>query len=603
MSSIPKIVLDLADESPMPPAGMSGDRTVIDRAPRRFADNDVETRRVSMDTLLVGYQDVDSEEIGLDPAWLDRAPWNGPVKEIDAPQASADPAPIAAVPAPAPAPRRAATIKRNALGSRTARGWEAPLPHAETPRGTPVPELATAEVSEIDSAIEAAFASSMLPGGSTEPFHRVDLEPEEPILLVPASPSAAELEGSAPSSPSTTTEPMLAPPSLESLREFEALFSAPANPQVDSGFTVPPRSMLVADTLPPSLHTLPPLPAFDAPPAPMHLDALPAPMHFDAPPAPMHFDAPPAPIQYDAAPAPMHFDAAPAPMQYDAPPAPMQFDAPPPPMMPMGSMPGQALYPQSPELAPAAAPARRGRVIVVFGCRGGAGATTLATNLAGELARRGDETLLIDLDLQLGDTMVALDINHDESASFANLAREYAVCEDQVLKRRMARHRSGLYVLAQNGKLEELDSQLVAMVPKFFDHLRSRFDAIVIDGVRDFDEIALAALDSADVVALVATQDVAAIRRARRVIEVLDKLEVAPSKRQLIVNRHKSFSKISAKEIERALGMAVTLSVKNDYDTALRAQNRGALVREVSKFKRLARDLGRLTTLAGGARP
>jgi Flp pilus assembly CpaE family ATPase len=274
----------------------------------------------------------------------------------------------------------------------------------------------------------------------------------------------------------------------------------------------------------------------------------------------------------------------------DAAPAPMAMHAP-------------TSAPQRPKPAPAAVPPpRRGRVILVFGCRGGAGATTVATNLAGELAGRGDETLLIDLDLQLGDTMVALDINGDEAASFANLAREYSACEDQVLKRRLARHRSGLYVLAQHGRLEELDGQLVAMVPAFFEHLRGRFDTIVIDGVRDFAEVALAALDLADVIALVATQDVAAIRRARRVVEVLDKLEVPPSKRQLIINRHHSWSKISTKEIERAMGMPVALSVKNDYATALKAQNRGALVCEISKSKRIARDLGRMTTLSGGVR-
>src|SRR5262245_64381956 len=122
MSSIPKIVLDLADDMPMAPPAVPSDRTVLDRAPRRFAENEAETRKVSMDTLLVQYQDVDSEEVGLDPAWLDRAPWKGPVKEVELPApAAAAPAPApAAKPEPAPAAarsgRRAPTIKRKPSG-------------------------------------------------------------------------------------------------------------------------------------------------------------------------------------------------------------------------------------------------------------------------------------------------------------------------------------------------------------------------------------------------------------------------------------------------------------------------------------------------------
>src|SRR5204862_4593945 len=47
----------------------------------------------------------------------------------------------------------------------------------------------------------------------------------------------------------------------------------------------------------------------------------------------------------------------------------------------------------------------RGIAITLFPTRGGVGATSLATNLAGALQRRGERVCLLDLDLHLGDVL------------------------------------------------------------------------------------------------------------------------------------------------------------------------------------------------------
>ena len=49
-------------------------------------------------------------------------------------------------------------------------------------------------------------------------------------------------------------------------------------------------------------------------------------------------------------------------------------------------------------------------LVVVLGPKGGVGKTTVATNLAVDLAGRGHSTLLIDLDLQFGDVGIALGV-------------------------------------------------------------------------------------------------------------------------------------------------------------------------------------------------
>ena len=92
-------------------------------------------------------------------------------------------------------------------------------------------------------------------------------------------------------------------------------------------------------------------------------------------------------------------------------------------------------------------PASTSRVITVLSPKGGAGKTTVATNLAVALAeRRTGSTALVDLDLQFGDVSAALQLEPEHT--LADVGR----CGHRRSTRRCsrsssARHRSGLYVL------------------------------------------------------------------------------------------------------------------------------------------------------------
>jgi Flp pilus assembly CpaE family ATPase len=233
----------------------------------------------------------------------------------------------------------------------------------------------------------------------------------------------------------------------------------------------------------------------------------------------------------------------------------------------------------------------RGEVITLFGCRGGAGSTTLAINLAGQLAASGQPTLLIDMDLQLGDVMVSLDIASRDHISFASAVREFSNLEGSVFVRRLVQHSSGFYVLSQNDKLEELDGSLAAQIPVLLRYLRRSFRWIVIDGVRDFSEMPLAILDSSDTISLVVTQDVAAVRRAQRVTGVFAKLGISPSRVALVLNRYARFSKIRVAEVERALAMSVTSKVRNDYSATSKSLNSGMLLTSAARLKGVTRDI------------
>ncbi|HUH01010.1 MAG TPA: AAA family ATPase [Kofleriaceae bacterium] len=273
-----------------------------------------------------------------------------------------------------------------------------------------------------------------------------------------------------------------------------------------------------------------------------------------------------------------------------------------PPRAPVPQQPARQIAPLGAQPGEQLAAGAQGKVIVLFGCRGGAGTTTLAVNTAGAIARSGKSVCIIDLDLQLGDVFVALDLTPETSLSA--LAREASTIDASALKRRLARHDSGIYALTQTGHPGDVDPQLAERLPALMSALADHFDYVIVDGVRDFGDYALAALDMADQVALVLAQDVASVRRAARAVTLFRRLGYSEVKLRLVLNRATRRARIGEPEIMRALGLRVAARVRNDFKRAASALDDGALIGDVARGSGLADDVVALaTTLRAGADP
>jgi pilus assembly protein CpaE len=240
------------------------------------------------------------------------------------------------------------------------------------------------------------------------------------------------------------------------------------------------------------------------------------------------------------------------------------------------------------------APQRRGELTVVFSCRGGGGATTLAVNTAALIARGGRSVCIVDLDLQLGDVCAALDVTAQTSLS--SVAREVHTLDGVSLRRRLAQHGSGICALSQAGHLDDLDPQLPARLPQLLDTLRTHFDHVIVDGVRDFGDLALAALEGATRILVVVTQDVPSVRRAARVLGLFGALGIPEAKCALVVNRVARRAAIDDAAIERALAMKIAAHVREEARVG-EALDTGALLVDVARTRPVIRDLARVATL------
>jgi pilus assembly protein CpaE len=254
------------------------------------------------------------------------------------------------------------------------------------------------------------------------------------------------------------------------------------------------------------------------------------------------------------------------------------------------------------------AAADRGKIIAVFSAKGGSGATTIASNLAGALLSYGlgkndskRKVVLLDFDLEMGDVLVFLDI--ESRYSYVELLSNMHRLDAELLYRSLALHGSGLSVLSQTDQLEQAREVTAQEMVRVLDFLRRNFDFIVIDGLRDFRETALIGLDSADTVILTMTQDIPALKNADRCLRIFKRLGYPETKVRLVLNRMRSSSQLDPDAISDALGRRVHGTVVNDFPTVIKAINQGQLLVDAYPGARVAKDLRELVPLFFEAAP
>jgi pilus assembly protein CpaE len=241
-----------------------------------------------------------------------------------------------------------------------------------------------------------------------------------------------------------------------------------------------------------------------------------------------------------------------------------------------------------------------GSIISVFGAKGGVGATTIAANLSGALQDMGLRVCLLDLDLHLGDVLSFMDVagNYSITDVLANMAR----LDRDLLSTSMTKHASGVNVLAQSGKMEEAEHIKGHDITNLLNFLKKNYDKVIIDGVRGFDEISLAALDASQHLLMVLTQDVPAVRNGQRCLELFNRLGYDQNKVKLILNRYQKSSKITLDVIAETLKVPVSHAISNDFVSVIDAINRGLLLKDAAPRARLTQDIQALAPFVAGPR-
>ena len=234
------------------------------------------------------------------------------------------------------------------------------------------------------------------------------------------------------------------------------------------------------------------------------------------------------------------------------------------------------------------------KIISVFSNKGGLGKTSLATNLALELAKITKENIaLIYLNFQTGDITTFLDLKPSFNISYM-LENIDKINETFLLSTLERYKRTSLYVLADPPYFKQADTIKPQQITKLFNTLKDTFSYIIVDAEASFDGKNIASLDNSDLILLMTVANLPALRNTQRCLELFDKLGYDKEKTQIVVNRFMENDEIKEEDVKKVLSKEIYWKIPNNYFAIMSAINKGIPVSEFNSSTNVAQSYKKL---------
>ncbi|MFI6699732.1 CpaE family protein [Streptomyces sp. NPDC050509] len=199
-----------------------------------------------------------------------------------------------------------------------------------------------------------------------------------------------------------------------------------------------------------------------------------------------------------------------------------------------------------------------GTVVTVTGAKGGVGATLVSIQLALAAQASGRTVALVDMDLQAGDVASYLDVQFRRS--IVDLAAITDI-SPRVLSDAVFSHGSGLALLLAPGEGERGEEVTDRAVRQIISALRSRYEVVVVDCGTQMTGANAAAVEMADTALLITTPDVIAVRGAKRIVRLWDRLQIRKAEETTtVVNRYSRATEIQPPLIQKITGTRLATS-------------------------------------------
>jgi pilus assembly protein CpaE len=161
-----------------------------------------------------------------------------------------------------------------------------------------------------------------------------------------------------------------------------------------------------------------------------------------------------------------------------------------------------------------------GRTIAIVGAKGGVGASTISHNIAWAIARDLQlDTVVTDLDLGFG--TAGLDYNQDPPQGIADAVFSPDRVDTNFVDRLLSKCTDHLTLLAAPATLDRVYDFSTEAFDSIFDALRATVPCIVLDVPHQWSGWAKRALINADEILIVAGPDLANLRNAKNLLDLL----------------------------------------------------------------------------------
>lgn len=212
------------------------------------------------------------------------------------------------------------------------------------------------------------------------------------------------------------------------------------------------------------------------------------------------------------------------------------------------------------------------KVVTVCSTKGGVGKTTISVNLAAAFKKQNLRVAVLDLDLQFGDVSLMFDLQ--PTKTIYDWMKQSYENGDKSYEKFLLKHKSGIHILAAPTLPEFAELVKGEHISYLIEAMKNDYDIIVIDTPPSFVETSLVALENSDLILLIASMDLPALKNGKLAIETLELLGLS-SKIHVILNREGTTNGMSKEMVENVLGRSIEGTIPSDYFTVIESINKG----------------------------
>lgn len=233
-----------------------------------------------------------------------------------------------------------------------------------------------------------------------------------------------------------------------------------------------------------------------------------------------------------------------------------------------------------------------GRIHAVVGSKGGVGSSTVAQNIAHEMAEETrSEVLLIDMDLCFGTASLNFDVEANQG--LRELIDQADRVDSAMLDRVLVRHGTHLNLLGALPALVNDRDPDATSIEKILNVAAAHVPNVVLDLPHTWSAWIQRTLTAADRVVVVSTPDLCALRNAATMVNELKGIRPNDSPPMLVLNQTglPGRNEIAAREINRLLDLSPVAELPFDAKAIGRTMSSGKMLRDVGPRRPIARKI------------
>jgi pilus assembly protein CpaE len=236
----------------------------------------------------------------------------------------------------------------------------------------------------------------------------------------------------------------------------------------------------------------------------------------------------------------------------------------------------------------------QGKVLAFISCKGGSGATFLATNLGYALATQENmRVALVDLNLQFGDAAMYVS-DKKPVATLADVTQQIHRLDASFLASSMLSINHNFSVLAAPEDPTHASDVKPEHIDAILNLAKRHYDYVILDVGNNLDAVSINAMDQADMIFPVMQATMPFIHYGKQLLTVFRSLDYRKDKIHLIVNRYGNGGEISLQDMKTAYNTNIYKIIPNDFKLAEASINQGVPVLKLDPRNPTSKAIGLL---------